>query len=101
MQIVKQIDRVANGGYERTEITELAVVRLDAALRVVARAVFLTVEDISIRYRIDGGNPDQDEGHLVIAGNNIWLNNKYAVDELRMIAIGTDVTAVIIVTYYY
>jgi len=100
MQIVKYIDRTPIG-YEKISVTEVAVVRLDATLRAASRAAFLTVEDVSIRYRVDGGDPDQNDGHVVIAGNNLWLNEPHAIDDLRMIAVGVAVTAIVIVTYYF
>lgn len=104
MHITKEIGRTPIG-YERMSVTELAVSELGliaaTVLRPRARAVFCTIEDVAIRYRIDGGDPDQNEGHIVIAGSNLYLVEPTAIDNLRMIAIGDAVTAIVIVTYYF
>jgi len=100
MQITKLIDRTPIG-YEKISITELAVSRLDATLRARSRAVFCTIEDVAIRYRIDGGDPDQNDGHVIIAGSNLWLNEPHSIDDLRMIAVGVAVTSTVIVTFYF
>ena len=105
MHITKEIGRTPIS-YERISVTELAVSELGliaaTALRPRARAVFCTVEDVAIRYRIDGlAVPDQDEGHMVIAGSNLYLIEPTAIDNLRMIAVGAQATAIVIVTYYF
>ena len=96
---VRVVDRTPNG-YEKLSVTTGAVVRITAALRNAARAVFITVETNNIRFRIDGGDPAITTGHLVVAASyqNIWLNNKAAIRNLRMIGIGG--TAVVHVTTY-
>lgn len=65
-----------------------------------AGAVFLTIEDNNISYRIDGGNPTSVLGHYLIssANQNLWLNNLFAIKNLRMIAISGN--SLIKVTYY-
>ena len=98
MQIVKYIDRTPIN-YEKLTVTTGAVVRLTEEDREAARAMFLTVETNSIRYRIEGGDPDIDDGHIVIAGSNLYFANEKAIKELRMIAVGNDAT--VIVTYYF
>ena len=101
MQIIKDIGRTPEE-YERVTVTGAAVVRLNEAFRLRARAVFCTVEDQNIRYRIDGGDPSVGvNGHVVIAGNNLWLNSPHAIGALRMIADGAQLTAIVIVTYYF
>lgn len=101
MYITKEIGRTPIG-YERISVTGGAVVRLDATLRARARGVFCTVEDQTIRYRIDGGDPSVDvNGHIVIAGSNLYLIEPHAIDDLRMIANGALLTAIVIVTYYF
>ena len=96
---VKVVDRTPNG-YEKLSVTTGAVVQITEALRLAARAVFITVETNNIRFRIDGGDPAITTGHLVVAASyqNIWLNNKAAIRNLRMIGIGG--TATVHVTTY-
>lgn len=86
--------------YEKITVTTGAVSRLDQTHREAAGAVFITVEDNNIRYRIDGGDPDATNGHLVVSGvhQNLWLFANGSIRSLRMIAIGGN--AVVIVTYY-
>lgn len=96
---VKVLDKVPMG-YEKLTITTGAVSMLDETLRNNAGAIFITVEDNNIRYRIDGGDPDANDGHLIVSGvyQNLWLFAQASVRSLRMIAIGGN--AVVIVTYY-
>jgi len=86
--------------YERLTVTNAATVRLDATYRDASGAVFMTVEDNNIRYRIDGGVPTIVEGHLVVAAayQNIWLTDPHSIRNFRMIATGGDAT--VLVTYY-
>jgi hypothetical protein len=86
--------------YERITVTTTAVSRLNATYRATAGAVFITVETNNIRYRIESGTPDANNGHLVIAAayQNIWLNDLMSIKEFRAIAVGGN--AVLIVTYY-
>ena len=101
MNITKELGRTPIG-YGRITVTGAAVVRLDTTLRARARGVFCTVEDETIRYRIDGGDPSVDvDGHVVVAGSNLYLIEPHAIDDLRMIANGAQLTAIVIVTYYF
>ena len=86
--------------YEKINVTTSSVSMLNKAYRDSARAIFLTVEDNPLRYRIDGGNATSSEGHLLSdsALQNLWLHDRYAIKNLRMIGIGGNATA--IVTYY-
>ena len=86
--------------YEKITITTGAVSMLNETYRNAAGAVFITVENNNIRYRIDGGDPDATNGHLIISGayQNLWLFAPGSIRGLRMIAIGGN--AVAIVTYY-
>lgn len=86
--------------YEKISVTTGAVSRLDSTYRIEAGAVFITVEDNNIRYRIDGGDPDSNDGHLVVSSayQNIWMNDLFSIREFR--AIGSGGTATLIVTYY-
>jgi len=84
--------------YEKAIITSSEVSRLNQSYREDSNAIFITVEDESIRYRIEGGDPDSDDGHLVLAGNNIYIADQKSIRNLRMISIGGDAT--VIITYY-
>lgn len=86
--------------YSRLTVTNAGVVRLSSTERETAGAVFITIETNNIRYRIDGGNPSLNFGHLVVAASyqNIWLNDPASIKEFRMIAIGGN--AIVHVTYY-
>lgn len=85
-------------GYEKIAVTTLSVSQLTPALVEDAKAVFITIESNPIRYRIDGGNPDIDDGHLVYEDQNIWFENSEAIRNFRSIAIGGNST--LIITYY-
>jgi len=86
--------------YEKINVTTSSVSMLNETYRNSARAIFLTVEDNPLRYRIDGGNATSSDGHLLSdsALQNLWLHDRYAIKNLRMIGIGGNATA--IVTYY-
>jgi len=86
--------------YEKITVAIDAVSRLNEVFRNASTAVFVTVETNNIRYRIDGGDPDANDGHLIVAASyqNLWIYDKAAVRALRMIAIGGAAT--VIVTYY-
>ena len=70
------------------------------AIPELAQAVFITVEDNNIRYWISTADPTALFGHLVVAASyqNIYLANRRAIENLRMIGIGGN--AEIHVTYY-
>jgi len=97
MQVNQTIDRTPFE-YEKLTITSGAVVRLTEANRILYKAAYITVEDNTIRYRIEGGDPDANDGHLVYATQSIYFVDPKSLRELRMIATGND--AIIIVTYY-
>ena len=84
--------------YEKVTIATDAVSRLNQTYREDSKGIFLTVETNSIRFRIDGGDPDANDGHVVIAGGNVYLIDPKSVRNLRMIAVDGAATA--IVTYY-
>ena len=101
MHITKEIGRTPEN-YERITVPGDEVTRLDQTYRERARAIFCTVEDENIRYRIDGGDPSVDvNGHQVVVGSNLYLVEPHAIDDLRMIADGAQLTAIVIVTYYF
>lgn len=97
MQITQYIDRTPQE-FETIEVTTLAVSRLTEAYRTAYKAVFITVEDNSIRYQIDGDDPDAATGHVVIANQNIYFVDPKSLREFRAIAIGGN--ANLMVTYY-
>jgi hypothetical protein len=86
--------------YSRLPVTTAGVVRLSSIERETAGAVFITVETNNVRYRIDGGNPTLNFGHLVVAAayQSIWLNDPASIKEFRVIAIGGN--AILHITYY-
>ena len=84
--------------YEKVTLSTDAVSRLNQTYREDSKGIFVTVETNSIRFRIDGGDPDANDGHVVIAGGNVYLIDSKSVRNLRMIAVGG--TATVIVTYY-
>lgn len=86
--------------YGRTTITTASVSQLSTTYVDTAGAVFITIEGNNVRYRIDGGDPSLNFGHLVIAGayQNIWLNDPASIKAFRVIAIGGN--AIMHVTYY-
>ena len=84
--------------YEKVTLSTDTVLRLNQTYREDSKGVFVTIETNSIRFRIDGGDPDANDGHVVIAGGNVYLIDSKSIRNLRMIAVGGAATA--IVTYY-
>ena len=86
--------------YSRLTVTTLAASQLSSSYVDTAGAVFITVETNNIRYRIDGGTPSFNFGHLVnvSAFQNIWLNDPASIKAFRVIAIGGN--AILHITYY-
>jgi hypothetical protein len=86
--------------YDKFSATTAAAIQLDPTKRANnCRAVFITFEDNAIRYRIDGTDPDINDGHVVVAGANLWMENGLAIERLSMIGYGG--TSIVIVTYYH
>lgn len=65
-----------------------------------AREATVSTEDQPIRFRIDGGDPDQDTGHYVPAGTFFSVTTATAIANFKAVAIGSEVTATIQVTYF-
>lgn len=61
--------------------------------------IFVTVETNSVRMRWDGTVPDATTGHLLAAGDSIYLEGESNVGNLKMIRATAD--AVVSITYYY
>ena len=86
--------------YEKITVTNAAAVGLNTTYTATAGAVFITVETANIRYRIDGTDPDADDGHLLVAASyqNLWFVDPQSIKLLRMISMGNE--SIVIVTYY-
>lgn len=86
--------------YETIVVSTTSISRPFVTYRNNAGALFLTVETNNIRYRIDSGNPSATLGHLVVSSiyQNFWINNRVAIQNLRMIAVGGNAT--VRITYY-
>ena len=86
--------------YKKMNILTSAVSSLNATFANNSGAVFLTIETNSIRYKIEGGDPTSTDGHLVSSAvfQNLWLHDRSAIRNLKMIAIDGNSTAH--VTYY-
>lgn len=54
------------------------------------KCAHITVETNSIRYRVDGVDPEATEGHLVIAGGVIELTSPDEVTKFRAIRATAD-----------
>jgi len=97
MQIVQTIDRTPFD-YQKISVATDAISRLDETNREIAKAVFITIEDNSIGYRIDSGNTDANDGHLITTNQNIYLVDPSSIRQFRAIASGGAAT--LIVTFY-
>lgn len=51
---------------------------------------YITVDDDSIRYRIDGGDPTTVLGHLALSGDVIELQNADEIRNFRAIRVSND-----------
>ena len=63
-----------------------------------ARAAFITVEDASCRYRIDGTDPTSSEGHLLSSGDDKTIEGLENLYNFRAIR-EAPVDATLRVTY--
>ena len=97
MQVNQPIGRTPEA-FEMTTITSATVVRLNEAYRKYYKAVYITIEDNPIRYRIDGGDASDALGHSLVATQSLYFEDPQSLRELRMIATGGDAVAQI--TYY-
>lgn len=86
--------------YENLTIATDAVTQLTLAHRSISGAVFITFEDNSVNFRIDGGDPTSALGHTIISSihQSLWLADPSSIRNLRLIAL--DGNALAKVTYY-
>jgi len=85
-------------GFENLQVTAIAAASPTPTIDD-PQAMYITVEDQSIRYRADDiADPTTALGHLVTAGQNIWFENPSAIRSFRAIALTG--TASLMITYY-
>lgn len=85
-------------GFQKLTVSSSAVGFTKPSVVPTIRAVTVTVETNSIRYRIDGTDPDSSTGHLLYDGDVLELTNVNSINSFRAIATGSDATVQI--TYY-
>ena len=95
---ITEIGELPVNGFETLTIAD-ASTALTNALANACRAVFITVEDASIRYRADGTDPDANTGHLLEEGDRLLLSSRTSALRLRMIRSG-GVSGTVMVSYY-
>lgn len=65
-----------------------------------ARAALLSLESGDVRFRLDGGQPAADNGHLLVSGDTLVLTGTQALD--KFLAVRTGATSgTLRVTYFY
>lgn len=64
-----------------------------------AQAAFITVENQALRYRVDGVDPTDTEGHLAPVGDALWLD-EYELSTWRARSTSTTNATTVRVTYY-
>jgi len=84
--------------YEKLLVASDAVSVLNPNLAAASIGCFITVESNNIRYRIDGDEPDANNGHLVHVNQNLWFSNPSSVRNFK--AIAEELTSTLIITYY-
>lgn len=96
MQLIQTLDRTPMA-HERLTVTSGLIVQPSVTNRIY-KALFMTVEDNNLRYRIDGGDPTAVLGHLLIPYQNLYVIDEKSVRNLRLLATGAD--ANVVITYY-
>ncbi len=71
-----------------------------AYARLSARAAMLSLEEGEVRFRIDGGAPAANRGHLLTSGDTIVLSGTQALTQFQAIRAG-EVNGTLRVTYFY
>ena len=91
---------MANITYESlavdNEVVQLSSAKFDTSPP--KTSALITVEDVSVRYRIDGGSPTATEGHLVTTNDVIQLESYQEIQQFKVISTATG--SVIKVTYW-
>ena len=85
-------------GFQKLTVSSSAVGPTKPTVTPTVRAITVTVETNSIRYRIDGSDPTTTDGHLLYDGDVLDITNVNSVNSLKMIAAGSDATVQI--TFY-
>ena len=75
--------------YESISVSSVAVILTVATYGPRPHAV-ITVEDNSIRFRLDGTAPTATEGHLAEPGDVIHLHNHDQLEDFQAIRTGAD-----------
>lgn len=84
-------------GYE--SITGGTTAAFGLTVPVGAQAALVTVETQALRYRVDGTDPTNTEGHLSPAGDTLWLD-VYELSRWRARSTSTTTATTVRVTYY-
>jgi len=84
-------------GFEKLTVAAEAV-GLDS-IPAKANKAIMTVDDATLRYRTDGGDPDADTGLRAYIGATIVLNSRLAITQFRAIKLGTA-SSEVNVAYY-
>ena len=62
-----------------------------------AKAVLITVESNTIRFRTDGTDPETDEGHPIVAGDSYIVRGGQNVKRLRFLDVSAAATVMVTV----
>lgn len=71
--------------YEDLPVSDQAVGFTAATVGKNRDRAFITVEGAPVRYRVDGGDPAIDIGHLLEAGDTLRLDNQAQLQRVRFI----------------
>lgn len=85
-------------GFQKLTVSSSAVGFTLPSVVPTIRAVTVTVETNSIRYRLDGSDPTATDGHLLYDGDVLDITNVNSILAFKAIAVGSD--AAIQITYY-
>ena len=85
-------------GFQKLTVSSSAVGFTLPSVVPTIRAVTVTVETNSIRYRLDGTDPDTSTGHLLYDGDVFDITNVNSILAFKAIAVSSDAT--IQITYF-
>lgn len=85
-------------GFQKLTVSSSPVGFTLPAVTPTVRAVTVTVETNSIRYRLDGTDPTTTTGHLLYDGDVLDITNVNSILSFKAIAVGADGT--IQITYF-